>query len=65
MRFASFKQEKIGIFFNSEDVSMATGVVLSVRAARVQLKARSRPRLTVSPQGFRSKHKRDSQLDSD
>src|ERR1700745_2790918 len=33
MRFASFKQEKIGIFFNSEDVIMATGVLLSVQAA--------------------------------
>src|SRR3984893_2349048 len=36
MKFASFKQAKIGIFFNSEDVSMATGVLLSGRGARVQ-----------------------------
>src|ERR1700745_3355373 len=36
MRSASFKQEKIGIFFNSGDVSMATGVLVSVRVARGQ-----------------------------
>ena len=36
IRLASFKQEKIGIFFNSEDVSMATGVLLSGRVAGVQ-----------------------------
>src|ERR1700730_16743929 len=36
MKFASFKQAKIGIFCNSEDVSMATGVLLCVRVARVQ-----------------------------
>src|SRR5580704_12848067 len=35
-RLASFRQAKIVIFFNSEDVSMAIGVHLSVRVARTQ-----------------------------
>src|ERR1700689_3156076 len=40
MRFSSFKQAKIGIFFNSEDVSMASDV-LSVPGSTIDIETRN------------------------